>query len=53
MEKRVTDTYLLCITKTLNYKIEDNEAHEVMIKIDGIFIPIIEVYVDDKLIGKI
>ncbi len=51
--KRVTDTWHLGITKILNYTVGDKEAHEVMIKISGIFVPHIEAYVDGKFVSKI
>ena len=52
-EKRVTGTWHLGITKVLNYKIGDKEVHEVMVKISGIFVPSIEVYVNGKLLSKV
>jgi hypothetical protein len=46
--KRMTDSWHVGITKILNYTVGDKEIHEVMVKISGLFIPHIEVYVDGK-----
>ena len=51
-DKRVSDTYDIFFTKTLNFKIGEKEVHEVMIKISGVFMAHVELYVDSKLVGR-
>lgn len=50
--KRVCDTWHLGITKILNFKVGEAEVHEVMLKISGVFIPHIELYVDGKFAAR-
>lgn len=40
------------ITKTIYFTVGDKERHEAMLKIGGIFIPRLELYVDGKLVAK-
>jgi len=51
--KRVTETWAVGITKILTYPIGQKEKHEIMIKISGIIVPSIELYVDGKLTDKV
>ena len=50
--RRVSDTWILGTTKTLNFTVGETEIHEVMIKISGVFAPCIELYVDGKFVAR-
>lgn len=50
--KRVSDTWILGITKELNFTVGETEVHEVMIKVSGIFVPRIELYVDGRFAAR-